>query len=145
MLSSTAIDATDLLGPKRLLTKHLSPKFCHPFGIRECQRHEILSLKLAQFTTATLGLAKGLMLIRAAAIGNQQRRYGMPTMGTEECGCTVISSHNQDIRRQSFDPWHHGIQLLNSPDLAVKITIFAGAVGVFEVDKERVLVVPEAG
>jgi hypothetical protein len=82
------------------------------------------------------------LCLRAAAIRDQQRGHRVPTVAFQISRCAVIARDDQHVGVHRRDPRHDGVQFLGPLDLGVEVPVFPGAVGVLEVDEEKVVRVP---
>src|SRR5262245_9256281 len=94
--------------------------------------------ELAQAAADTVALAEALAAVEPAAARDEQRRYAMPTMAPQEAGRAVVAGDDQHVGVEGSDAWHGTVQLFDPLHFGREVAIFAGAVGVLEVDEEEV-------
>ncbi len=102
----------------------------------------MLGLKMSETAGDTGRFIERLVWIGPAAIGDEQRRHRVPRVALQVGRRTVIAGHNEDRRLQRCDVRHNGIELFYTTDLFGEVTVFAGRIGVFEVDEEEIVFVP---
>ena len=66
----------------------------------------------------------------------------MPTVAAQITGSAMVASDQQYIRLQGIDVGNDGIKFFDTLSFAFKITVFASAIGVLEVNKEKVVFIP---
>jgi hypothetical protein len=102
----------------------------------------VLRLKLPQAAAEAVAFAELFDAVGAAVLRPQQRRHGVPAVAGEHARRAVVAGGDEDVGLEGHDLRHGGVEFLGPLHLRIEVAVFAGAVGVLEVDEEEVVLVP---
>ena len=111
-------------------------------GVGQRQRHQVLGFELAQAAAEAFAFAEFLAGVGAADVRYEQRRHRVPTVAFQFGRRAVIAGHDQHRRIQCGDARNCGVEFFDPFHLGREVAVFAGAVGVFEVDEEEIVLAP---
>lgn len=102
----------------------------------------MLRFKVTKAASDASVFAERSQSIGTAAIGVQQCRNRVPTVAAQEAGSAVVAGDDRDGGIQFQHARDDGVEFFRPLHLGIEVSVFAGAVRVFEVDKEEVVFVP---
>ena len=102
----------------------------------------MFGFELAEAAAEAFGFAEFLATVGAAILGGEDCRHGVPTVALEHAGRAVVAGDDEYVGVERVDARDGGVELFGAFHLCGEVAVFAGAVGVFEVNEEEVVLLP---